>query len=199
MNRQQWQRAIEPAPEDFHRAVAHALRTKEERQPMKRAIPRALILACALVLALAVGIYLLIRYQRERQKELYRMEALRDSRLYKDIYPLILRAAARDLDQVRIERDRITFTLVCPPGTLGVFELCQCGHRQMSRTRTRVLAEVIAEDIEILRDRGKYGLSRYRITRANGSVDYGYVYTIRTPYKDAVMEARRRISMRIGI
>lgn len=26
----------------------------------------------ALVLALAVGIYLLIRYQRERQKELYR-------------------------------------------------------------------------------------------------------------------------------
>lgn len=69
----------------------------------------------------------------------------------------------------------------------------------MSRTRTRVLAEVIAEDIEILRDRGKYGLSRYRITRANGSVDYGYVYNIRTPYKDAVMEARRRISMRIGI
>ena len=49
----------------------------------------------ALVLALAVGIYLLIRYQRERQKELSRMEALRDSRLYKDIYPLILRAAAR--------------------------------------------------------------------------------------------------------
>lgn len=73
----------------------------------------------ALVLALAVGIYLLIRYQRERQKELYRMEALRDSRLYKDIYPLILRAAARDLDQVRIERDRITFTLVCPPGHAG--------------------------------------------------------------------------------
>ena len=35
MNRQQWQRAIEPAPENFHRAVAHALRTKEERQPMK--------------------------------------------------------------------------------------------------------------------------------------------------------------------
>ena len=53
MNRQQWQRAIEPAPENFHRAVAHALRTKEEQQPMKRAIPRALILACALVLALA--------------------------------------------------------------------------------------------------------------------------------------------------
>ena len=53
MNQQQWQRAIEPAPESFHCAVAHALRTKEEQQSMKRAIPRALILACALVLALA--------------------------------------------------------------------------------------------------------------------------------------------------
>ena len=153
----------------------------------------------ALALALIAAVYLLSHYQRERQKELYRMEALRSSRLYKEIYPLILRAAARDLDQVRIERERITFTLVCPPGTLGVFELCQCGHRQMSRTRTRVMAEVIAEDIEILRDRGKYGLMRYRITRANGSVDYGYVDTIRSPYKDAVMEARRRISMRIGL
>ena len=60
----------------------------------------------ALVLALAVGIYLLIRYQRERQKELYRMEALRDSRLYKDIYPLILRAAARDLSGSGAHRAR---------------------------------------------------------------------------------------------
>lgn len=151
----------------------------------------------ALFFAFIVGCALLFRYYRERQKELFRMEALRASRLYKDLYPLIQRAAARDLDQVRIERSRITFTLVYPPGTLGVFELSQAGHFQMSRTRTRVMAEVIAEDLEILRDPGKYSLSRYRIVRANGSVDHGYVYTIRTPYKDAIMEARRRLSMRL--
>lgn len=149
----------------------------------------------AIFLALAAGFYLLFRYMRERQKELMRMEQLRNKRLYKDLYPLISRAAARDLDQVRIERDRITFTLVYPPGTLGVFEVRQSGHHQISRTRTRVIAEVIAEDIEILRDRSKYNLTRYRITRANGSWDYGYVYTIRTPYKDAIMEARRRIGI----
>ncbi len=125
------------------------------------------------------------------------MEALRDSRLYKDLYPLICRAAARDLDQVRIERNRITFTLVYPPGTLGVFELRQAGHAQMSRVRTRVMAEVLAEDIEALQDRRKYGLTRYRIIRANGSVDYGYVYTVRTAYKDRIMEARSRLTMHI--
>ena len=76
----------------------------------------------ALVLALAVGIYLLIRYQRERQKELYRMEALRDSRLYKDIYPLILRAAARDwlVPAVRAAAARAAARVVAAAAPAGV-------------------------------------------------------------------------------
>ncbi len=164
----------------------------EGRRPALNSLAFAVVF-----LALAAGSFLLLHYLRERQKELLRMEQLRSKRLYKDLYPLITRAAARDLDQVRIERDRIAFTLVYPPGTLGVFEVRQSGHHQLSRTRTRVMAEIIAEDIDILRDKSKYSLTRYRITRANGSCDYGYVYTIRTPYKDAIMEARNRISMRV--
>jgi len=148
---------------------------------------------------LAAGFWLLVYSRRERQKELYRMEALRCSRLYKDIYPLIQQATVRDLDQVRVERERVTITSVYPSGVLGVFELRQTGHLQMSRIRTRVLTEVIAEDIAILQDSGKYRLNRYRITRANGSSDYGYVFTIRTPYKDAIMQARRRIEERIQV
>ena len=62
----------------------------------------------ALAFVFAAAFILLGVYYRERQKELYRMEALRNSRLYKDIYPLIQRAAGRDLDQVGVERDRIT-------------------------------------------------------------------------------------------
>ena len=153
----------------------------------------------ALAAILVVGLYLLAWYRRERQKEIYRMESLRDSQLYKDIYPLVQRAAARDLEQVRVERERVTITQVYPPGTLGVFELRQARHFQMSRTRTRVMAEVIAEDIDILQDRRKYSLSRYRVIRANGSVDYGYLYTIRTPYKDSIMASHRRIQERIRI
>ena len=146
---------------------------------------------------LVAALSLLIYCRRERQKEIYRMEALRSSRLYKDLYPLIQRASSRDLDQVRVERDRVTITLVYPPGTRGVFELRQSGHFQMSRTRTRVMAEVIAEDLEILQDGGKYSFARRRITRANGSVDYSYVYTIRSPYKDAVVAAHERFRARI--
>ena len=143
----------------------------------------------AMIAALIGGILLLIHYKREREKEQYLIEELRSKPVYRDMLPLVRRAAARDIDQVRIERDRIVFTLVCPPGTLGIYELRQSGHTQMSRTRTRVMTELLAEDIDLLRDRTKYSLTRYRITRANGSVDFGYVYTIRSPYKDKIIEA----------
>ena len=147
----------------------------------------------AVVAVIAAALWMLAVNWREKQKELFRMENLRASRLYKDAYPLIQRASTRDVEQVRVERDRVTITLVSPPGVLGTFELRQSGHLQMSRIRTRVMAEVIAEDIMILQDRGKYSLRRYRIIRPNGSEDFGYVYTIRTHYKDAVLAARRRI------
>ena len=153
----------------------------------------------ALLGMFAAASILLGVYYRERQKELYRMEALRNSRLYKDIFPLIQRAAGRDLDQVRVERDRITITLVYPPGTLGIFELRQAGHYQMSRVRTRVMAEVIAEDIAILQDRGKYSLTRYRVIRPNGTVDYSYLYTIRSRYKDSIMAVRQRFENGISV
>lgn len=51
MERKDWQRAIEPAPQQFQDAIAAALKSKEEHT-MKRAIPRIVIVACALVLAL---------------------------------------------------------------------------------------------------------------------------------------------------
>ncbi|MBR5230760.1 MAG: hypothetical protein IKW00_00745 [Clostridia bacterium] len=43
----------------------------------------------AMFAALIAGILLLVRYYRERQKELYRIEALRQNRVYKDMYPLV--------------------------------------------------------------------------------------------------------------
>jgi len=147
--------------------------------------------------ALIAAFSLWMSWRRERQKEFYRIDNLRVSRLYRDLQPLIHRASSRDLDQVRIERDRITITTVFPPGTLGIYELRQAGHYKMSRIRTRVMAELIAEDLMILQDRGKYTLKRYRVIRPNGTVDYAYLYTIRTRYKDSIMAIHERLGDRI--
>lgn len=150
----------------------------------------ALFLLCA---AFVGGFFILRCYFREREKELYRMEALRASRLYKDLYPLIQQASCRDVEQVRVERERVSISLVQPSGLLGIYDLRQAGHPRMSRIRARVMAEVIAEDIPLLLDRRKYSLRRYRVIRPNGKTDYCYLYTIRIPYKDSIMQARRRI------
>ena len=154
-----------------------------------------IVLSAALIAAFS----LLMAYRRERQKELYRMDNLRNSRLYRDLQPLLQQAATRDLDQVRVERERITITRVYPAGTLWVFDLRKAGHHKMSRVRTRVMAEVIAEDLVILQDRSKYSLTRYRVIRPNGSVDHSYLYTIRTRYKDSIMAMHERLGNRIGI
>ena len=121
-------------------------------------------LALFAVLAASVsGILLYLYCRHERQKELYRMEMLRSTKLYKHLHAALVscRADSRDLDQVRIERDRITLTLVDPPHVLIQFDLHQAGFAKMSRVRTRVMAEVLAEDISILLDRSKYSLRRY--------------------------------------
>ena len=51
MNRQQWQRAIEPAPEDFHRAVAHAEpgRVSVQRYNPAAVVDHHIIAGCAAV------------------------------------------------------------------------------------------------------------------------------------------------------
>ena len=152
-----------------------------------------IVLSAALIAAFS----LLMAYRRERQKELYRMDNLRNSRLYRDLQPLLQQAATRDLDQVRVEREPIT--RVYPAGTLWVFDLRKAGHHKMSRVRTRVMAEVIAEDLVVLQDRSKYSLTRYRVIRPNGSADYSYLYTIRTRYKDSIMAMHERLGNRIRI
>ncbi len=149
-----------------------------------------------LTAALIAALWLYSVWKREREKEYYRMDKMRLSRLYRDMAPLVARAASRDLEQVRIERDRVTITTVYPSGTLGIYELRQSGHLQMSLIRTRVMTELLAEDLVVLQDRRKYTLRRYRTARPNGSVDYTYVYTITTRYKDSIMAIHRRLEER---
>lgn len=133
--------------------------------------------------------YLMRRARVERQKELLRMQKLRGSVMYQTMYPLVRHCRRCDIDQVRIERDMVIFTAVCPPGTLGVFDISS-RFGSLSLRRTRALASVIGEDIPVLNDRRCYALRRYRITRPNGAPDYGYTYTIRSPYKSSIMRAR---------
>lgn len=157
-----------------------------------RALEQRLIVLGAVCLVLAV--FLMIRERQRILRERLLMTKLRNSKLYADMYPLVRFARRRDLDQVRIERNRIVFSAVCPPGKLCEFSLTEGGFRMLSGNRTRILAEVLAEDIPILKS-PLYSLHRYRVMRPNGRIDYGYVYTIRSVYKSQIMRERSMAMM----
>lgn len=136
---------------------------------------------------------LLIADEKRRQHELLQMERMRSSMLYYELYPLVLFARKHDIDRVQIERNRVVFYGVCPPGSMGEFSLTERNYRPLNEQRTRALMLVLAEDIPILRENGCYRLQRYRVYRPNGKRDDAYQYVIRSRYKTALMYERKRV------
>lgn len=147
------------------------------------------------VVCLATAIILTIREKQRIRRERLLMTKLRGSSFYNQLYQMVRFARRRDLDQVRVERGRIIFSAVCPPGKLCEYSVPGAGFRVLSGCRTRVLAEVLGEDIPALKT-PMYSLRRYRILRPNGRVDYGYVYTLRQIYKTQLMYERRYATLR---
>lgn len=135
---------------------------------------------------------LLIWDSRRHQHELLQMERMRSSPLYYEIYPLVLHARRFTLDRVLVERDRVIFFSMRPPGKIGEFSIVENGFRPLTKERVRALALVLAEDMPALRENAHYRLKKYRVTRPNGIRDDGYLYIMRTAYKTTLMLKRQR-------
>lgn len=142
-----------------------------------------LIFCIALILLAAALIIADWRYTR---RERLLMTKMRGSAFYADMYHMVRFARKYTIDQVRIERTRILFTAVVPSGKLCEYKVRGLGTRMLSNDRTRVLAEVLGEDIPVLNS-SRYTLHRYRVMRPNGEFDYGYVYTLRASCKAALV------------
>ena len=142
-------------------------------------------------IGLAAALILLIYDERRRQHELLAMERMRGSMLYYDLYPLVAYARQHNLDRVQVERSRVVFYGVCPPGRMGEFVLAERGYRPLNARRTLALAQVLAEDIPVLRSGACYRLRRYAVQRPNGRRDNGYQYVICSRYKTALMYERQ--------
>lgn len=127
-----------------------------------------------------------------RQHERMDVERMRGSMLYYEIYPLVVEARRHNIDHVIIERTRVVFFSVCPPGELGAFVMSEWGHRPLNPRRTMALAQAIADDLPILQENRCYKLKRYKVMRPNGQKDDAYQFMIRSSYKTELMYARER-------
>ncbi len=143
--------------------------------------------------AAALGMLLILWMDRvRRQHEQIDKERMRGSMLYYEIYPLVVEARKHEIDHVLIERTRVAFFAVCPPGEIGSYVLSEWGHRPLNPRRTLALAQVIADDLPVLQENRCYRMKRYRVTRPNGQKDDAYQFIIRSSYKTELMYARER-------
>ena len=144
--------------------------------------------AAALGMLIIVG----IDYSRRQHEQMDR-ERMRGSMLYYEISPLVAEARKHEIDHVLIERTRVVFYAVCPPGEIGSFVLSEWGHRPLNPRRTLALAQVIADDLPVLQQSHCYRLQTYKVTRPNGQKDQAYRFIIRSGYKTELMYARERM------
>ena len=147
------------------------------------------LFCCAAALGMLV---LLWTDHRRRQHEQIDMKRMRGSMLYYEIYPLILEARKHEIDHVLVERTRIVFFAVCPPGEIGAYVFSEWGHRPLNSRRTLALAQAITYDLPVLQENRYYRLKRYRVTRPSGQKDDAYQFIIRNSYKTQLMYARQR-------
>jgi len=138
------------------------------------------------------SIALLIWDTIRRQHELKMMERMRRSRMYYEMYPLVKYVRKHDIDKIRIERTRIIFYSVNPPGKMGDFVLAEWGYRPLTPAHTRALTLVLAEDLAPLQESRWYRLRRYTVMRPNGIKDDTYQYTITPRYKTLLVTQRKR-------
>lgn len=153
---------------------------------------RALFL-CAL--GLVLSLVLLIYEHRASQHERLRIERLRMGSLYGAIYPLVMEMRRHELDRVRVERDRVVFYSVCPPGKVGEFVMEDHHFPPMTRNCTRALALLLSEDIPVLQEDANYRLKRYRVERPNGIRDDAYLYIVTNYYKAALIYKRAHVEL----
>lgn len=144
---------------------------------------------------LMTGISLLISDGVRRQHELKQMERMRRSRMYYDLYPLVQYARRHNIDRVQIERTRIIFYAVSPPGKMGQFVLEEMNYRPLSPRHTRALTLVLAEDLAPLQEKKWYRLKKYYVMRPNGIRDEAYQYIITSRYKTALVSRKNRVHL----
>ena len=139
---------------------------------------------------LGIALIVLLVDRRKRLHEAMYAKRMRGSALYYEISSLITQARMYELDRVRIERSRIEFYSVYPPGKIGAYVLADHGHRPLNAQRTLALVHALMQDVPVLQESRCYRLKRYTVTRPNGIKDYGYQFTIRSQYKTRIMYAQ---------
>lgn len=146
------------------------------------------------ITALALLIYCGSLKRRERR----RLAKLRKSSLYIRLFRKIAYLIDHyDIDQLRVEQHGVTVTSVYPSHTLLNFDFKHNGNGLRSDAYPRLIAQLLQEDFPQFSHNDVYRMSRYRVYRANGRMEYGFSFTMRRRHKDMLIYSRSKVQLRI--
>ena len=143
----------------------------------------------AVALAAAAGLWVLARDRRERARQKRLVGYLRQSDLYAHLYPMILRLEQMHVESVAIRREELRVRTYKPAGKVYRFTYEKHGFDPVEDDRLFALAQAVAVDAPMLRDRRRYDFIVHEDERDRGGKPAWYEYMIRTDYKDDMSRA----------
>ena len=143
--------------------------------------------ALAAVLAVVALAFLWQERQREIRLRL-RVQKFYASVLFEDMAPFLKAARLSRIEQLTVDKTGIILRRLGQE-TDSAFLMRPNGYAYLSQEQQEALRAVLEECLPKLRDNRRYHVSRRRVRLLNGTVEYGYRYTMRNDYKAALNRA----------
>ena len=145
------------------------------------------VLAVAVLVGFAIAFMVRDRQQQKRLR--LRVQKLYASQLFEDMLPLLQACRKRSLEQLIVDKTGVVMRYLHFAGSESAFLMRPNGYRYLSPEQQEALRAVLEECLPKLRDNRRYHVSRRRVRLLNGTVEYGYRYTMRNDYKAALNRA----------
>ena len=129
---------------------------------------------------------LLITDRKDARHKEVMMEKMRRGPMYTELRQLIKRCRKRHVEQIRIAAEGVTMTMMLPTGRQIHFAFEERKYFVLTPRHIQLLALLIGEDLDVVKDKRRYRLHHEKLVRENGSKTTVYYYTMLPVYKDAI-------------
>ena len=148
----------------------------------------------ALLWLLAIGLIVaavcLLRIdKRETDLIKLRLEKMRGTDLYYELYLKLRRASKSCIELIEVNQSQVWVKYFSPQMGEMHYDFAQRGFKRLSIEQVQALALLIETEHPMLKDRAKYHFRRAKMIKLNGKKTYIYSYMIRSDYKTALCRA----------
>jgi len=142
------------------------------------------------IVSLAVAVMLLFRYRRGQVEMVHLIRRLRDTAMYRQLYPMLMNCAARGLEEVYVSPAGVRFRTIARSHMPQMFLFAREGFDDLTEDTMAVLVQALALDAGCLSHRDLYQLDQGE--EVFGEVRFSwYAYQLHPECKDRCLSYYR--------